>query len=208
MGGAVVHGPHPGRDVPSRPWTWLDQRHEAKVVVVTSAGEHAGSAADGAVTAVPGAALVVRTADCAPVALLSAEAVGIAHAGWRGLCLGVVEATVAAVRDVGAGTIRAQVGPCISPAHYEFGDDELDEVAARYGQEVRSTTDDGRPALDLVAGVVAALRRSGVEHVTVDGRCTATDADRFFSHRARRDLGRQGSFVWLGASDGRTGKLR
>jgi YfiH family protein len=177
-------------------------------VTVASAGEHAGAPADGAVTAAPGAALVVRTADCAPVALLAPEAVGIAHAGWRGLTLGIVEATVGALRALGAGSIEATVGPCISAACYEFGARELDEVAERYGEGVRAVTADGRPALDLAAGVVAALRSTGVQRVTVDGTCTATSGDRFFSHRARRDLGRQGSFVWLDASGEDAGKLR
>lgn len=176
--------------------------------MVTEPGEHAGAPADAAVTAAPGAALVVRTADCAPVALLAPEAVGIVHAGWRGLTLGVVEATVAALRRLGATQPEATVGPCISAARYEFGGGDLDEVAARYGDGVRAVTAGGRPALDLAAGVVAALRGAGVERVTVDGRCTAAGADRWFSHRARRDQGRQGSFVWLGGVDDAAGKLR
>jgi YfiH family protein len=183
--------------VPPRPWTWLDQRHGAEVVVVHRPGEHAGAAADAAVTATPGAVLVVRTADCAPVALLAPEAVGIVHAGWRGLELGVVEVAVHALLTLGATDVTAVVGPCISPARYEFGRAELDRVAARYGDRVRATTTDGHPALDLAAGVAAALRGAGVAEVTVDGRCTASGAAQWFSHRARQEAGRQGSFVWL-----------
>jgi YfiH family protein len=201
-------GGRPGGGVPDRPWTWLDQRHGADVVEVTRAGEHAGTPADAAVTAAPGVALVVRTADCAPVALLAPEAVGIAHAGWRGLTLGVVEAAVAALRRLGVSTIEARVGPCISAARYEFGASELDEVAARYGDGVRAVTAEGRPALDLAAGVVAALAGVGIDQVSVDGSCTATAGDRYFSLRDRRDQGRQGSFVWLGAAGSGAGKLR
>jgi hypothetical protein len=169
------------------------------VVVVTEPGEHAGAPADAAVTAAVGAALVVRTADCAPVALLAAEAVGIAHAGWRGLTLGVLEAAVDALGRLGATTIRAVVGPCISPDRYEFGPRELDLVAARYGDEVRHRTGGGRPALDLPAAVTVALRRSGVEEIELLGACTASDPSRWFSHRARSDRGRLGSFAWLTA---------
>jgi polyphenol oxidase len=184
--------------VPPRPWTWLRQVHGADVVTVARAGEHAGAAADAAVTAVPGAALVVRTADCAPVALLSGEVVGIAHAGWRGLEGGVVERTVEAMRALGARDITAHIGPCISAAAYEFGADELATVASRYGDGVRARTAAGRPALDVAAGVAVALERSGV---ALDGdlppACTAGDATSFFSHRARAEPGRQASVVWL-----------
>jgi YfiH family protein len=173
------------------------------VVVVTRPGEHAGAPADAAVTATPGAVLVVRTADCAPVALLAPTAVGIVHAGWRGLVLGVVEAALAALRGLGAGEVRAVVGPCISAPRYEFGAHDLDVVAARYGDAVRGRTVDGRPALDLAAGVRGALHGAGVDRVSVVGGCTATDAGTWFSHRARGEAGRQGSFVWLGEPVGR-----
>jgi YfiH family protein len=176
----------------------LRQVHGADVVTVRRPGEHAGTEADAAVTASPGAALVVRTADCAPVALESASVVGIAHAGWRGLVAGVVERTVGAMRAAGAGEITARVGPCISPLAYEFGADELDVVAARYGDDVRASTAAGRPALDLVAGERAALDGCGVTVVGADRPpCTATSAGTYFSHRARREPGRQASFVWL-----------
>src|SRR5690606_15998658 len=117
-GDAVVRGPHPGGGVPPRPWTWLRQCHGADVVVVEAPGDQAGARADGAVTAAVGAALVIRAADCAPIALLADEAVGIAHAGWRGLLAGVVERTVEALRGLGATRIEARIGPCISPAAY------------------------------------------------------------------------------------------
>jgi purine-nucleoside/S-methyl-5'-thioadenosine phosphorylase / adenosine deaminase len=164
------------------------------------AGEHAGAPADAAVTSVPGAALVIRTADCAPVALLAEAAVGVAHAGWRGLVGGVVERTVEAMREAGAGPITARIGPCVAPSAYEFGAEELAVVADLYGDGVRATARGGAPALDLAAGVAAALECSGV---VLDGRgpppCTATLDDVYFSHRARAEPGRQASFVWLEA---------
>ncbi len=182
------------------PWTWLHQVHGSDVVVVTRPGQHAGAAADAAVTAVAGAALAVQTADCAPVALYApAEGVvGIAHAGWQGLTDGVVEATVAAMASLGAGTVTAAVGPCIGAECYEFAAADLERLRARFGNGVRAQTTDGAPALDLRAAVTSALGAAGVDDVTVDDRCTACTLDSFPSHRARRERARVASVVWLG----------
>lgn len=192
-----MRGEHPGGGVPPRPWTWLDQRHGADVVVVDEPGQHAGAPADGAVTAVPGAVLVVRAADCVPLALLAPAAVGAVHVGWRGLHAGVVEAAVAALAGIGSGPVEARIGPCISPAAYEFGEADLDAVAERYGDVVRARTATGRPALHLAAGVTAALHAAGVEVVEAPPGCTAAEPDRWFSHRARADAGRHAAFVWI-----------
>ena len=82
--------------------------------MVTEPGEHAGTHADAALTVTPGCTLAVMTADCAPVALLADEAVGVVHAGWRGLLAGIVEQAVDAIRTLGAGpSLRAVIGPCI-----------------------------------------------------------------------------------------------
>ena len=177
-------------------WTWLRQVHGNTVVRIDAADGGAGAPADGAVTTVPGAALAVLAADCAPVALASAEGVvGVAHAGWRGLVVGVLERTVEAMRDLGATTIAAALGPCIHPECYEFGDADLDRVAGRLGDDVRSTTATGRPALDLPTGVRAALANAGVSDLHVIDVCTACSPD-LFSWRARRDTGRQAVVVW------------
>lgn len=179
------------------PWSWLRQVHGSAVVVVTSPGEHAGAEADAAVTGHPDAVLAVLTADCAPIAFRSAEGIrGVAHAGWRGLAAGVVEATVDAMRDLGATTVEAVLGPCIHPECYEFGPSDLDEVAARLGSHVRATTSDGRPALDLPGAVRHAVAAAGALLADAPCPCTACDLDpdgspRFFSHRARGDEERQ-----------------
>ncbi len=172
--------------------------HGTGVVVVASPGEHAGVDADAAVTTTAGCRLAVRTADCAPVALLAPGGVGIVHAGWRGLLAGVVEAGVAVLPDHGVdpSTVTAEVGPCIRAGCYEFAGEGRDEVAARYGADVLATTVWGTPALDLVAGARAALAAAGVERVHVVGGCTACDTT-WFSHRARAEPQRQASFVWL-----------
>jgi len=184
------------RAVVDLPWTWLRQEHGAGVVVARRPGEGAGRRADAVVTAAPGAAVAVQVADCAPVALLAAGAVGAVHVGWRGLLAGVVPAAVAALRALDGGPARAVVGPCIGPECYEFGADDLDRVAAAVGPAARSLTAAGSPALDLRASVVAALAAAGVAEVAVEGGCTACGGP-WWSHRARGDRSRQAVVAWL-----------
>src|SRR5207245_1905111 len=108
---------------------------------VFSPGGGAGQRADAAVTDRPGCALAILTADCAPVALIASDGVvGVAHAGWRGLVGGVLERTVQVMRAGGASDVRALLGPCIRPGCYEFGADDLAQVARRLGDGVRATT--------------------------------------------------------------------
>jgi copper oxidase (laccase) domain-containing protein len=94
------------------------------------------------------------------------------------------------LRAIGTGTVHAVIGPCIRPAHYEFGADELGRVAARFGEVVVGETVDGRPALDLAAGVRAAFAECGVDDVGDAGVCTFADP-RYFSHRRDGVTGRQ-----------------
>ncbi|MEM7141495.1 MAG: laccase domain-containing protein [Actinomycetota bacterium] len=170
-------------------WTWLAQVHEATVVDVDRPGTGAGSAADASVTSAPGAVLAVQTADCAPIVIVGVGRVGVAHAGWRGLVAGVIPATVDAVRGDGDEPLRAMLGPVIRPANYEFGEEELARVTAVAGATARSTTADGRPALDMAAAVRAILRDVGVAEIDDLGIDTADE--RWFSHRVRRDPQRQ-----------------
>ena len=125
---------------------------------------------------------------------------GVAHAGWRGVAAGVIEATVAAMEALGAIGIEAVIGPCIHAECYEFGPDELDFVAARLGDGVRATTAAGTPALDLPAAVRAALERAGVEKVDDAGVCTACSGDHF-SWRARQERQRQATVIWRPARE-------
>ena len=179
-------------------WTWLRQVHGARVVVVDRPGAGAGEEADAAVTDQPGAVVAVHTADCAPVLLHGPGVVGAVHVGWRGLAAGVVEATVDAMASLGAERVDAHVGPHIRARCYEFGADQLDLVAHRYGAAVRAETAAGTPALDLLAGVRAALaNRPRVGAVTVEAGCTACEPDRYFSHRARGDQGRHAAAIAL-----------
>ncbi len=154
---------------------------------------------DGLVSADPSLALSVLTADCASIALGSPEGVfGAVHAGWRGLAGGVVEAAVAAMRATGATGVVGALGPCIHAGCYDFSEGDLGDLAGAYGQGVVGTTTAGRPALDLRATVSAALVAGGARETAGIDACTAC-AGGYFSHRARRDTGRQAMIVW---SDG------
>jgi YfiH family protein len=186
------------RAVVDRPWTFLDEVHGVEVVTVRQPGQHTGARADAAVTDRVGAVLGVWVGDCAPVALVAPSGViGAAHAGWRGVRAGVLPATVAAMRRLGATEVVAHVGPCIGPECYEFGAADLDDLRQRFGPAVVATTAAGAPALDMVALVAASLAEVGVE-LASSGPCTACD-DRYWSHRGRGDLGRQAMAVWLEA---------
>jgi polyphenol oxidase len=184
------------RSVVDLPWTVLDQVHGSRVVVVDAPGGAAGEAADAAVATVDGVALAVLTADCAPVGLASPEGVmGVAHAGWRGLRAGVIEATVTAMRRLGATRIEAVLGPCIHPCCYTFGREDLEGVAARLGPQVKAVDRTGQPALDLPAGVRVALHATGAVLVGDSATCTSCSPS-YWSWRASGASRRQAMVVW------------
>jgi polyphenol oxidase len=164
--------------------------------VVTAPGEHAGTDADAAVTAVPGCAVTVRTADCAPLVLRGERSVGVVHAGWRGLVDGVVGAAVDALRALDDDVVDANLGPCIRPGCYEFAGTERERLVTRFGAEVAATTTWGTPAVDLPAAVRIALAEVGVDHLRDATGCTACD-HRWFSHRARGELQRFATVAWI-----------
>jgi YfiH family protein len=170
----------------------LTQVHGTAVATVTAPwapGE--GPRADGMVTATPGIALGVVTADCGPVLFADAAAgvIGAAHAGWRGAVAGILEATVAAMVALGAerARIAAVIGPCIRQPSYEVAADMRDAVLARDGADARFFRD-GRPErwfFDLPGYCAMRLERAGVGRVSITPGDTAAEPDRFFSHRRR-----------------------
>lgn len=183
------------REIEPQPWSWMHQVHGTVVLPVDGPGAVRGADGDALVGGPGAGALAVFTADCAPVALASPEGViGVVHAGWRGLVGGVIEAAVEAMRARHATAIVAALGPCIRVECYEFGADDLALVAARLGAGVVGRTAAGRPALDVAAGVRAALEGVGVDLAVDEGSCTACDR-RWFSYRARRDTARQATIV-------------
>ena len=154
--------------------------------------------ADAAVTATRGLPLAVLTADCAPIALARDDAVGVVHAGWRGLLAGVVEAGVDAVRrrDPGAVGPRRSRSVHRAPRSTSSAPPISTGVVERLGPAVAARTADGRPALDIPAAVRAALARAGVTDCDDGGVCTAESADHF-SYRRDATTGRQALVVVL-----------
>ena len=149
--------------------------------------------ADALVTARPGLLLGIVTADCAPVLFAAEGVVGAAHAGWRGAVAGVLEATLDAMRGLGARDITAVVGPCIAQPSYEVGADLRDAVLARDADDARFFADGMRPAhwqFDLPGYCVARLVAAGAR-AQATGDDTLDGPDRFFSHR-RRTLNQEG----------------
>ncbi len=180
------------------PWTWLRQVHGDRVILVEEPGGGAGSEADASVTVQADTALSIQVADCAPVALVSPGGLAVAHVGWRGLQVGVLERTSELLARVAPGPQEAVVGPCIRACCYEFGDSDLEVLCGQFGDDVRALTSDGRPALDLPAGVRIDLERCGVVDIEFDGVCTGCD-ERYWSHRMGGSTLRQAMVAWMAA---------
>jgi len=181
-------------DLVDLPWSWIRQVHGTTVLAVDEPGQHAGATADGLLTTAPGCPIAVTTADCAPLVLLAAGGLAVVHAGWRGLMDGIVGSAAELLGTAAGRPVATLLGPCIGPGAYEFGSDELDRMRARFGPGVESITDDGRPALDLPATVGLACAEAGWP---VPPAPICTSGPQWFSHRTRRDEGRQTAVAWL-----------
>jgi YfiH family protein len=172
--------------LPAEP-LWLKQVHGTRVLEAQS-GE-----ADAAFARGPGRVCVVQMADCLPVLFADVDGtvVGAAHAGWRGLAGGVLEATVEAM-GVAPQKLVAWLGPAIGPRVYEVGEDVC---AAFAGYEFALAPNrPGHWLLDLYA--VARAKLASLKAVTGGGYCTYSDP-RFFSFRRDRTRSRMGAFIWL-----------
>ncbi|NYD41482.1 peptidoglycan editing factor PgeF [Nocardioides panaciterrulae] len=177
----------------------LQQVHGDRVVVVEEPPAGSPPEADGLVTDQPDLVLMVRAADCVPVLLADpvAGVVGAAHAGRPGLAAGVVLRTVQAMRDLGARSLTAWVGPHVCGSCYEVPEAMREQVVALEPAS-RATTSWGTPALDIGAGVRAQLARSGVEVVDV-ARCTRESEDLYSYRRDGAGSGRLAGLVRLHA---------
>lgn len=185
----------------------VHQVHSPDVVTVTAAFDQKPRA-DAMVTATPGLALAVLTADCQPVLFADARAgvIGAAHAGWKGAQGGVLEATVDAMEALGArrGQISAVIGPCISQTAYEVGQ-EFFESFTDDAPEARRFFVNGngdRYLFDLPSYGLWRLREAGVGHAEWTRHCTYRDPARFYSYRrtthaGEADYGRQISVIRL-----------
>ncbi|MEQ9544410.1 MAG: peptidoglycan editing factor PgeF [Marinobacter sp.] len=178
---------------------WLDQVHGTDVVLLPVAGV---PKADASHTAQVGHGCVIMTADCLPVLLcdVSGTRVGAAHAGWRGLCDGVLEAFVS---DMGGNPaeLMAWLGPAIGPRQFEVGAEVReafllhDPTAADAfsGQGAR----EGHYMADIYLLARQRLAASGVSKVYGGDRCTVSEPETFFSYRRDGQTGRMASMIWL-----------
>jgi YfiH family protein len=179
----------------------LGQVHGDQVAVVGPEGPrhdvhgHLHGIGDGLVTAEPGITLSVRAADCVPVLFADPEAgvIGACHSGRPGVVAGIVPATLAAMRRLGATDISAWVGPHVCGRCYEVPE-EMQDAVASVEPATRATTSWGTPSLDLGAGVRAQLDREGVAVVDVS-RCTRESPDLFSYRREGKLSGRQAGLI-------------
>lgn len=181
---------------------WLNQVHGVRVVRLSAADLSAPvHDADASLTTERGIACTVQVADCLPVLFAAPGGVAAAHAGWRGLAGGVLEATVAALRDAtGADEVHAWLGACIGPAHFEVGED----VLRAFGSDPRQADPDhfraaqpGKWMADLPQLARDRLNACAVASTSGGTWCTMADASRFFSFRRDRITGRMAAAVWL-----------
>ena len=179
---------------------WLEQVHGDTVI---DAGAVVGvPSADAGYTRQPGAVCAVMTADCLPVLFCDqrGEVVAAAHAGWRGLAAGVLEATVTAMA-VPAGSLLAWLGPAIGPDVFEVGEEVRAAFVDRQAEAAVAfhRKDNGQWLADIYQLARLRLASVGVERVYGGGFCTFSDSQRFFSFRRQSTTGRMASLVWIAA---------
>jgi YfiH family protein len=179
--------------LPAEP-AWLDQVHGSAVAVDPAPGVEA----DACYTTRTGAVCAVLVADCLPVLLTAADGseLAAAHAGWRGLAAGVLENTIAGFRS-DPGAILAWLGPAISQAAFEVGDDVRDAFLVRDARAAGCflANDRGRWQADLYGLARRRLSAAGVTKVFGGDSCTCADTERFFSYRRDGQCGRMAAFI-------------
>jgi YfiH family protein len=187
--------------LPAEP-AWLEQVHG--VEVVEASGLSGPCAADASISTECGVVCTVMTADCLPVLMCDRRGRGVAaaHAGWRGLAAGVIEATAKRLcqrLDCDAGELLVWLGPAIGPQAFEVGSEVRDAFTANdtaAGQAFIANRP-GHWLADIYLLARQALRRQGIEAVYGGGRCTYNEVENFFSFRRNSTTGRMASLIWL-----------
>ena len=185
-------------DLPVAP-VWLSQVHGLGVARLTKESAP-GIEADAALTDTPGVVCAVLTADCLPVLFCNRAGtrVAAAHAGWRGLAGGVLEASVDAL-ETSPEDLHVWLGPAIGPAAFEVGDEVREAFVAHNPLADRAFAPSarGRWLADLYSLARLRLAACGVRSVHGGDYCTLTDARRFYSYRRDGETGRMASLVWF-----------
>lgn len=183
--------------LPSKP-IWLEQVHGIDVLRLT--GEpYASKRADASYSNTPGTVCAVMTADCLPVLFCNRAGteVAAAHAGWRGLCAGVLEETVACFADH-PDNIIAWLGPAIGPLAFEVGPEVREAFIDKDPQAVSAFQAVGQKYMaDIYQLARQRLNNVGVTQLFGGDRCTFTETGDFFSYRRDKTTGRMASFIWL-----------
>lgn len=191
-----------GLALPSAP-RWLRQVHGTTVHRVRASGlpDSGEPEADAAVTDAPDTVLAILTADCLPVVFATADGseVAVAHAGWRGLAAGVLEATLAAMHAKPAGVV-AWMGPAAGPDAYEVGAEVRDAFVARDPRAAAAfvATRPDHWRVDLYALARWRLVAAGMSAPAIHGGglCAISDPGRFYSHRRDARTGRMATLAW------------
>jgi YfiH family protein len=176
--------------------------HGARVVdadVLDPAGVAEPPQADAAISRRPGRVLAVLVADCLPVLIAQRDgaAIGVAHAGWRGLAAGVLEATVAALGASGA-ELCAWLGPAIGQGHFEIGEEVREALCAADpgAADAFVSNERGRWQCDLARLARRRLAALGIGQVHGTAPCTYADGGRFYSYRRDGATGRLAALLW------------
>lgn len=174
---------------------WLRQVHGTQVVTCSRAGSEEREA-DGLVSSSPGQVCAILTADCLPVLFCNrtGNRIAVAHAGWRGLAQGVLQATVRQLNEA-PGEIMAWLGPAIGPEVYEVGEDVWQAFPEEQGICFRKNGETWM--LDLYGVARRILTHLGITSVYGGRFCTFSDSERFFSYRRDGVTGRMASVIWL-----------
>jgi len=185
------------QQLPNEP-AWLRQVHSARVVEV---GREPNPEADAAYSRQSGQVCAVLTADCLPVLFCdrAGSVVAAAHAGWRGLAGGVLEATVAAMR-VPPGEILVWMGAAIGPQAFEVGDEVREAFVAQHAEASGAFVPQPLPGkwlADIYRLARIRLNRAGVQAIYGGGRCTYQEAETFYSYRRDGITGRMAALIWL-----------
>ena len=176
---------------------WINQTHSARPVILE---QDQSRDADAAITREPGRVAVVMTADCLPILLCNRDGSEVAavHAGWRGLEAGIVQNTMADMLS-SPGSLLAWIGPAISQANYEVGEEVFDAFR-RVIDDAEACFIPSRPGhwqCDLGGLAERVLENAGVEAVSRSPNCSFGDSERFFSYRREAVTGRMASLIWI-----------